>query len=342
MKARPLSNFEKVLDTDAGRDTILPLLETKDYRELMLVNQGRHQFFNKLSPSVLSHRLVYNLAQVTDEEKSNFILRRNHNLLNFEIKKVVFPLYTVINVTPLQLIQGAGDIEMRDRVLKPLFEECYGKEKGIEAMQRQIGEMKNVHKPFDFGPIIEAISKELFNNGQDEKGRWILSPDTLAAIEKFRKDFDESQPKIIDKAMQFRWETLQELNDAYGDAASRWNYNYRKCVLLEDAVQAWVLRYATQNDKQRFNQGVYYLQKANPEVFRRLQTNRDGQSFDVSLSRASINFVLDGSCVNIVTGVEPCPLSVGRRSHITKFLSNKIELAELCPSTRERKRQRRV
>lgn len=328
VKTRKLSNLEKVLDTDVGQNTILSFLDTKDYHQLMLVNR-RHQFFNKLSPSVLLPRLIYHFAQVPDEAKANFMFRRNPklNLLNVEITKVEFPSYIVTNVTLLQLVHGAGDIEMRDRVLKPLFEEQYGKEKGIEEMKRQIGEMKNVHKPFDFWPIIQAISNESFNNGKDEQGRWILSVNTLAAIEKFRKDFDDNQPKVIDKAMQFRWQTLQDFNDAYDSAAAYWHYNYYKCALIEDAVQAWVLRYATQNDKQRFNQGVYYLQRKDPEPFYRSQTNRSGYSFDDSLLRPSVDFVLNGSCVDIVLG-ETRVASGGRRrgGHACKiFVENKLQ-----------------
>lgn len=352
------SNLEKALDTDAGQNIIVPLLEAKDYRQLMLINRSRYKLFkdsspdvvlfNRFSPSVLTHRLVYHFAFVPDEEKAKATLEQNLDLLKIEFKKIVFPLYTVTNVTLLQLVHGAGDIEMRDQVLKPLFVKLYGEEKGIEEMQRQIGELKNIHKPFDFGPIIEAISNELFDNGKDEKGRWNLSPNTLAAIEKFRQDFDNNQPKIIDKAMQFRWETLEEFNKVYSAAAKQWNYDSKKCALLEDAVQTWVLRYAMENDKQRFNQGVHYLQQANPQPFRRLQINRDGASFDVSLSRESIDFVLSGSCVDIVYGRACLCLGVRQLagtwagpSYMREFLSNKnFKLAELCPNTPERKRRR--
>lgn len=325
MNTRTSKSLDNVLDIDAKQNPLLPLLKTKDYGQLALVNKrGYHLFktfppdvvcFDRLSPGVLEHRLVYHVAFVPDEKKAATILESNLNLLNSKFKKIVFPLYAVTDVTLLQLVQGAGDIEMRDRVLMPLFIKHYGEEKGIEEMQKQIDQMKNVHKPFDFGPIIEAISKESFNHGRDGKGRSILSPITLEAIETFRKDFDDNQPKIIEKAMQFRWETLQELNHAYGAAAQRWNHDYQKCALLEDVVHVWVLRYAMQNDKQRFNQGLKGLQKTKPDIFQRLQTNHGKHSFDYSSSEASIEFALTGSYVDIAFGCR----NPGRTG-LTRFL----------------------
>jgi hypothetical protein len=105
-------------------------------------------------------------------------------------------------------------------------------------MQKQISEIKNVHKPFNFGPIIEVISKELFNLGQDAEGRYILSPAMLAAIDKFNKEYDENQPKIIDKGMQFRWETLEEFGVAYAAAANEWNNHY---YLRRQKNLLWIL-----------------------------------------------------------------------------------------------------
>lgn len=319
MKARPPSKLENILDTDPGQIILRSLNET-DYRQIRLVNYSLYQFFNSPSPTIVLTRLEYHFAQVPNEEKAEGLLRSrqtpmlqkyNLNLLDIEFEKVVFPLYTVTNVTLLQLVHGAGDIEMRDNVLKPLFIERYGsKEKGIEEMQKQISEMKNFHKGFDFGPILQAISNELFNLGQDATDRWILSPAMLAAIEKFNKEYDESQPKAIDKGMQFRWETLQEFSDAYAAAAAQWNNNYYlKCALSEDVVLSRILCYATKNDKQRFNQGLYHLQKDNKELFKRMQKTRDGHDFDAALKKPSLDFVLDSSCLDIVYG---CSFSLAR------------------------------
>jgi hypothetical protein len=85
----------------------------------------------------------------------------------------------------------------------------------------------------------------------------------------------------------------------------QWGHDYKKCALLEDAVLAWVLGYLPENGKQHCNQGLYYLQKDNPEPLKRMQSTRDGRGFDESLKRRSIDFLLDGSCVDIIFGARP-------------------------------------
>ncbi len=303
MKSRQASELEKLLSTDPGRHIILPTLDVTDYSRLAKTNYSMSQFFK--NPPFWLGKLAYYLAQEPDELKTKFILKNNPDLLEVVFKTVILPMYTVINVTPLQLVYGAGDGEMCG-ILALFFAEKYGEEKGMEEMQRQISEMKNDHKPFDFRPIIQAISNEAFNLGQDATtNKWILNPNTLAAIEKFRKDFDENQLKIIDKGMQFRWETLQELSDAYRDVAATWNNNhyYLKCALLEDVIFGWVFRYATKNDIQRFNQGLYYLQqKKEPAPFKRMKKTRDEYDFYEVLKKQSVDFLLDGSCVDIIYG----------------------------------------
>lgn len=302
MKSRQPSPLEELLSSDPGREIILPTL--LGVQNLYRLSQTCRSIFQVSKKDLLLAKLAYYLAQEPDELKVQFIIKSNLNLLQVEFKEVVLPMYTVINVTPLQLVYGAGDGEMCG-ILALFFAEKYGEEKGMEEMQRQISEMKNDHKPFDFRPIIQAISNEAFNLGQDATtNKWILNPNTLAAIEKFRKDFDENQLKIIDKGMQFRWETLQELSDAYRDVAATWNNNhyYLKCALLEDVIFGWVFRYATKNDIQRFNQGLYYLQKENPEQFKRMKKTRDGHDFLEALKKPSVDFLLDSSCVDIICG----------------------------------------
>ncbi len=338
MKARPPSELEKLLSTDPGQNIILRSLDVMDYSRLRLANYSMFQFFQNLPADFWLDKLEYFLAHRPDERRVRFILKRNLNFLNFEFKEVKFPLYTVTNATPLQLVHGAGDIEMRDETLKPLFEERYGsKEKGIEEMQKQISEMKNVHKRFDFGPIIQAISNELFNHGKDAAtNKWILSPAFLAAYEKFQTDYAAHQHKTIDKGMQFRWETLQELSDAYRDAAALWNHDNKKCALLEDAVLAEVLRYATKNDKERFNQGLYYLQKDRPEPFKRSQKTRDGYDFDEALKKQSSDFLLNSSCVDIIYAGRSCvgwPLRAAGLHVYKIFVEQKLQACRTYAAT---------
>lgn len=353
MKDRTIHNLENTLENDAGKSTLLSFLGSADYRSLMVLNKSKYNFFksfpenvvfyNRLTPSVLTHRLVYHFAFVPNEDKAKAALEKNLDFLKFEFKKIVFPRYTVTNVTLFQLVYGAGDIEMCERVLKPLFLKHYGEEDGIKEMRRQIDELDIVHEPFDFEPIIQAISHELFDNSnpRNKDGRWLLNPKTLEAIEKFRHDFDNNQPKIINKAMQFSWETLAKLDEAREDCRIQ-PYDNRK-LLFDDAIQAWVFRYLMENDKQRFNQGLSDLLKPNPKSFQRLQKNHSGLSFDASLSQDSNHFELNGCCVDFLLGLSRM---TGRRLPLAKItledfcLEKLSSLENFCPDIQPKKRRR--
>ncbi len=252
------------------------------------LSDNKHRLFTPLDLEALAHHLAY----TPDEVKATSMLRRNLNLLNVEIE-CVLPKYIVSKVTPLQLVHGAGDIGMRDRVLRPLFIEHFGEEKGMAEMQRQIDAMSNVHQHFNFRPLIEAISKELFINDK-------VSPETQAAIDKFRKDFDDNQPKIIEKGMHFRWETWQDWCEAYREAAERWKDDKKKCALLETTVVTCMLNYATQNDKQQFYHGLFHL-----------------RNFTGSFQRVYVGAVEQKSFVDIIFGLRSlevgCDPRVGQR-----------------------------
>ncbi|MBX3710200.1 MAG: hypothetical protein KIT56_05605 [Gammaproteobacteria bacterium] len=302
MKVRQPSPLENLLVKDPGQNNILHRLDITDYVRLSRTCYSMSEFF-KAPLSIKTIKLPYYINQEPNDNKVKFFLRNNLNLLNVVFKKVIGKTQTFLNVTPLQLAHGARD-DVMCNTLKPFFVQLHGSEKaGIDEMQRQISEMKDDHKPFDFNPIIQAISNESFNNGLDAKtSKLILSKATLAAIEQFRKDFDATQPKIIDKGMHFRWETLEELFENYVHAAAQWNHNYNKCALFEDAAIAWVLGYVPENGAQSFNQGLYYLQKDNPEPFKRAATTRNGCNFHVALKYESVDFLLSGSCIDIVYG----------------------------------------
>jgi len=347
MKARQPSPLENLLIKDPGQNNILSRLDVTDYVRLSRTCYSMSEFFKKPLSINSPIALQYYINQEPNDDRVKFILRNNLNLLNVEFKKVIGKTQTFLNVTPLQLAYGAKD-DVMCHTLKPLFIQFHGSEKaGIDEMQRQISEMKDEHKPFDFNPIIQAISNESFNNGRDAKtNKLILSEATLAAIDQFRKDFDATQPKIIDKGMHFRWETLEELFEHYVRAAAQWNYNYNKCSLFEDAAIALVLEYVPENGTQAFNQGLYYLQKDNPEPYKRAASTRDGHNFRVALKNESVGFILTGSCVDIIygraggcAGGHPATLA-SRCSHISKLMSSKnFKLAELMqPEPRNQSR----
>ncbi|HLB41708.1 MAG TPA: hypothetical protein VJN02_02450 [Gammaproteobacteria bacterium] len=226
---------------------------------------------------------------------------------------------TIINSTPLQLAYGAGDVEMCQG-LKPYFEQICG---GVDAGQKEIH--NQLHEKFEeenkeknegnakqiknhlaslLALVIQAITIEQFNHGRNEEtNQLILSEVTLTAIERFRKKFDESQPKVIDKGMHFRLEILQELYEKYAKIAQQqWDYDDKKCALLEDGVLSYVLRYVPENDAQRFKQGLCYLQDEG-EKFSREKKMRNGRDFRQVLLSSSRDFVLPGSYVDIIWGV---------------------------------------
>jgi len=331
MKARQPSPLENLLGEDPGKNNILSRLDVTDYVRLSRTCYSMSEFFKAPLPIRLI-KLPYYINQEPNDDKVKFILRNNLSLLNFEFEKVIGETQTFLNVTPLQLAYGAKD-DVMCHTLKPLFIELYGSEQaGIDEMQRQISKMKDEHKSFDFNPIIQAISNESFNNGRDPKtNKWILSQATLAAIDQFRKDFDATQPKIVDKGMHFRWETLEELFEHYVRAATQWDYNYNKCALFEDAAIALVLEYVPENGAQAFNQGLYYLQKDTPEPYKRAAATRDGQNFRGALKMESADFLLTGSCVDIIFGcaLRDCVYGAlfvgGRRGRFKTYVEQKLQ-----------------
>ena len=141
--------------------------------------------------------------------------------------------------------------------------------------------------------------------------------------------------------MRFHLEILQEVCEAYAQAAAQWGYNYKKCALLEDAALSFVLNYVPANDAQRFSQGLYYLQDKG-EKFKRACTTRDGHNYYRALMSATpADFLLSGSCVDIACGAR-CG---GPRARLAfgRLLQNLCRaktsnLQNLCSHTRERKR----
>jgi hypothetical protein len=344
------SALENFLSTDPGQEILRNHLDMTDHISLKRTSFSLSQFFNKRPLSFWIPKLAYYLAQSPHDNWVQFILKSNPNLLEVVFEKVILKSCTLFNVTPLQLAYSGKDNAMCE-TLVPFFEERYGINASRKEMQKQISAMKNHHKPFEFTPIIQAISNESFNHGHDAKtNKWLLSPATLAAIQTFRNDFDASQPKTIDKGMQFRWETLQELTDAYVNAAAEWEYDYKKCALFEDAAYAWILGYLPENGKQQCSQGIYYLQKDDPEPLRRMQNMRDGQEIDGALKQQSADFFLDGSCVDIIFGRVvrreptnfPCLSALAAvAEQIRNFCRTKtLNWPSLSSNTVERKHQR--
>jgi hypothetical protein len=331
--------FDNLLHSDVGSNILLEL-EIRDSYALSLTNRRLFQLFGA---KVWLRELAYYLVIEPNEKKVEGILNRDLKILNTELKEIVLQTKTLKNMTPLQLAQSAGDIEMRNNVFKPLFIKFYGDEnKGLEEMDKQIGELKNIHKSFDFGPIMQAISNETFNLGLDTTGRLLLNPATLIAIQIFTKEYDENQPTVIDKAMQFRWETLKEFSMARDIAHAQWpnaKEKYYRLSLIKNVVLRKVIQHATENDKTRFNQGFINLKQG---IFERRHKNTLGQTFDDSCKVPAFDFCLDFSCPDILYGEGTLSSFSDRgiaqleKSELQSFYDSKIaNLQNLCRQHQE-------
>lgn len=276
------------------------------------------------------------------------------NGLKYQINAVALkaghaPCQVYKNYTPYQLAYAEGDPEMC-AMLKEYFEEACGSKEADAEMQRQEDEKFSVpagtppetaeQKSARFAaklapflqPIIQAITDEPFGDGNRVEGKYPLSDATRTAITNFENAFIESQPKVIEQGVRFDLETLNQIYAAYaraaGAGAGRWNYDYKKCALFEDAVLPFVLNYAAKNDAQRFSQGLYYLQDKG-KAFKRRTALRSGEGeFYAILHRVSPDFCLSRSCVDIVFGAWRAGAGGRAGVFLSKLISSKN--AELC------------
>ncbi len=287
-----------------------------------------------------------------DIVKAEAMVKANPRLLLRSIEKIVNPdtQQIIVGMTPLQAAYCEGDDEMC-LMLEQYFEAvCGSVDAGREEIRKQLEEKFGEEKDEDkeskevrknrLATIVQVITNEQFNNGRDAAtNKWVLSEAAQIAIATFIEEFIASQPKVIESGRRFRLEILQEVCEAYLQAARQWNYDYKKCALYEDAVFPIVLEYAATNDKQRFAQGLYYLQDKG-EKFKRSSTTRDGHNFNQLLRADSCDFLLSGSCVDIIFG--------GRRGRgrwgvcacrCKTYVEQKLQTwRNLCSHAHERKR----
>jgi hypothetical protein len=288
-------------------DVILSEMDIGDCLQLSRSCRAAHQFFQAPSPlpRVLQlSKLVHHIVHQPHDGKVQFILNANLELLKVVFPKTIRGPQTLVDVTALQLAFGTGDGVMC-QTLKPFFVKLYGSEEAaIIEMKKQINEMTINTKVFDFSSIYSAIAAEQFNQGRDtETGKWILSPLTLTAIQQFRKGFDTHQANLVsNKGLHFEWKTLWAASSFLMGIASRVGDSDKRCKLFADAVLAYVFGHLPQNAAQYFNQGLYYLQKENPAPFMRMPKTQDGHDFYDLLKQPSLDFMLDGRCVDIIFG----------------------------------------
>lgn len=325
------STFEFLMNEVLATE-LLPHLNMRDLVQLSRTTTGIHGLFagTSYSRDALMDKLMTYLADIIVNEPSKEkigILKKLLNdypeLLQRKIKKVVFEEteQAYIDYSLLQLAYAEGDDDLCFD-LQPCFELGMG---SADAAKKEID--KQLKEKFEYEneeekqkaeadelaiknqlenlmtAAIQAINNEQFNNGQDNQNKLILSRATLEAIDTFRNAFDALQPREIKKGRRSRLNTLQETMDAYVQAERQWGYN--QCALFEDGFLSHVLLNTPENDAERFNQGLYYLQKdQNPEQFNRRRTLRNKDiKFQVQLRSDSLDFSsLPGSCIDIVWG----------------------------------------
>ena len=250
---------------------------------------------------------------------------------------------TIRNNTLLQLAYGAKHEEMCF-ALKGYFVKAFGSEEAAwEELGRQLDEkfpkndeerkleevrdleIKNKLKVL-LDAVILAISNEHFDLGKDEKGRWILGRATLQAINTFRAEFDALHPTIIDWGWHYRTASTQETGDAYAQAERQWNYDDKKCGLFEDGVLSHVLKHTPGNIASNFCQGLYYLQKRNPEAPSSSLMTRDGHPFYSYLGGESGDFVgILGRCFYICAPGEGVERGGGGAALLQIYFQTKTE-----------------
>lgn len=305
------SALENFLDSEPALE-LLPWLNVKDISRLKQSSKRLNTCVLFQEPLLQGrlHQLAQHIVVKPDENETKKILDKNPELVLEKVKQVTDKTGRIIKrATPLQLAFGAGDSALCVS-LEPYFElVCGSKEAGREAIRQQIKEKfgeeneQSSSVPPDLTAVIQAIANEEFTT-RDATGKFVLSEATLNAIAEFRTEFAATQPMIIEKGMHFRFKTLLEICEKYAKATEQgWGDIdcITKCDLFEDGIMSFVLRYVPAHDAEIFSQGLYYLQ-VGMEPFKRSLITRNNENFYDALCRDSINFVLTGSCIDIVFG----------------------------------------
>jgi len=359
---------DNVLSTE-----LLPWLNVRALIQLSQTNHRIHGLFadkSSFAREALLDKLMPYLEYLADiivnePTKENIeilqkVLNVYPDLLKRKIKKVVFKEtgQEYIDYSLLQLAYAEGDDDLC-LDLKPCFKLAMGSD---AAAQEEID--KQIKEKFEYeseeekqkaeaheleiknklaimlDAVIQVITNEQFNNGDDDEGKLILSRATLDAITTFRKAFDALQPRTIYKGRRSRLDTLNETNDAYVQAAWGWQ-EYNQCALFEDGVVSHVLLNKPQNDAMRCNQGLGYFWNDNPERFKRSRTLREKNiKFQDKLRSESSEFSsLSGSCINIADGMQRwhstfdtvfCYANLSNAKHILLCDKKTKNLQSLC------------
>jgi hypothetical protein len=304
-----------------GSDLVKLIANSLPNKDAASLAQACSSLFRSTKPALDDRKLAhYVIVEPSEANKINVIARLDAEpmLVNHKIKQAKDKVgRTIKNKTLFQLAYGAGDDDFC-LAMKPAFIKHLGSEQAaIDEMERQCNEMLESEEEYKskeeksqthfdtlLQPVIQAIDTEQFNFGRDANNKLILSSATLAAIGTFREEFAKSQPRVIEKGMHFRYNTLQEALTAFDQASARWNYNDKKCALFDDSVLSTVLSYIPANDAQKFSQGLSFLQKKEePQSDKRSLALQGGKKFYDVVRGPSFEFVLLGSGIDISWGL---------------------------------------
>lgn len=244
-------------------------------------------------------------------------LMENPKLLHVKIPKTTMRRgRIIINKTLFQLAYGARDDDFCE-AMKAAFIKLYdGNETtAIAEMAKQRDEIRETKEEEEkheiaikanlarlLAPVIAAIDEF-----RTERGWIILNKEMLNLITKFRIDFANSQPQVIDKGPHFRSCVLDETFAAFEEAAKRWGYDHDRFALFEDIILSTILSHVPDNDAMRFSQGLHFLQKEKkPEPFKRSFTlSVGGNQFYEAVTGPSVEIRdLVGSSVDIALGCQ--------------------------------------
>lgn len=315
MAVESRSILEDFLPEDASVTGLLPKLDVRDLSRLARTCRGiNHLFKDHLHRELINHASHY---VIVEPDKCNIkkvidMMIASPALLQAKVPQVKDSAGRIFkNRTLYQLAAGAEDYDLC-LAMKNVFIMHYGSERAaineIEKQGEEHFEVDCWRKDAEdkarlqliLQPVIAVVNAEQFNLGSDDN-KLILRPATLAAIEAFR---DELKKWLLhhENGIHFRYRTLLEAYFTYVEIAASWNYEYNKCALFEDGVLSSIQSYLPEHFAQKFSQGVHSLESSNEPSRRSLVLQSSDKKFYDAVRGASSDFVLSGSCVDIMYG----------------------------------------
>lgn len=220
-----------------------------------------HPFFQPALTELRLKQLLQHIAYGQEDEAKK-IIASNPNLLMMQGTATDYSGNTIEDVTPLTLTRGADDIGMLEMLLSYSDRLPDKGNEALKQMQEKFPESKGEEKPYDFNPLVAAITA---NNDVD------------AALSKFREDF---KPRVIKQGKhcnpQALLSAMQAYDDNYEDIYNPWSGD--QCSLFWRQVIGYLQRMLPACYAQAFCQGLKNVCNGREPLKRSLKLN-DGKSF---------------------------------------------------------------